>query len=702
VLALAGFLAWASPVDADDRLSRPASPATHEVVPDPTRPFFYRVRPQGNSLEYLDGSTGLSVDYVVVGPSPSSIDFSDDENFLLIAVSGANQIAIVDIDARSVVRTLDLTFSPLSVRDGRPDRLYASGAGDGIVRVVNESTGAVVTSWNPLGNVEALLDVSPDGSELLVHLRSNPVKLYRYSIAADDPVLLATDNHDLQGSPEDVIVRWPSRSIYLSSTYPNGIKEIDLDTLRGIRDFWTYAYPEGIALLANQGLVFGINSNPYDSSLWAFDLATGTLLRRVPIDPELQFVAASEPAETVIVWTSSRVLAFPLAPSVAPVDPWPGAYVAYYPGIVEAYVWTGIPETTIDHATITVNGRELPTYFETSDRLLGSAWPLVEVGTWNVIAEISWAGGTSSVAWMFTVDPPPPHAVFQVRPSNPIYSGQTVRFDGSNSLGAAGTIVAYEWDFGDNSTAVGMHVEHVYGQPGEYVAQLRIRTDIGQADLTSWTLIVWPAPEVDFVPYEHASGFRVPVSSSWSLTEDQRAGGAVLELAVRAPGDDGTGASVIVDTRADRAAEETDSYIEGLSETVLMERRNQWPALEVIGPYAARTIAGRPGGVLTIFDPSTSLTQRIAIVVSEPHDRFWLLVFTSRADYFEVHEPTFETMLDGFEITLPPRSPPSDAVTYGLAAVSLASATGVAVALVFVLRRGGGAWKAGRGRAFRP
>ncbi len=221
-----------------------AGGGTHEILPDPRRPLIYQVA-GGDSLAYLNASTGAYIDSIMVGPSPTSIDLSADGNFLYVAVSGANQTVVVEIDSHRVVRIVNLPFSPLSVRHGRPDRLYVSGKGDEFVRIVNETTGAVITSWSPYGPFESLLDVSPNGSELLVHLRSSPVKMFRYSIATDSPVLLASDNHDLQGDAEQVIVDWTARIIYLSSLYQYGIKLISLDTLAALRDLVTDAYPNG-------------------------------------------------------------------------------------------------------------------------------------------------------------------------------------------------------------------------------------------------------------------------------------------------------------------------------------------------------------------------------------------------------------------------------------------------------------------------
>src|SRR5438093_5314375 len=157
----------------DNRTPAVAGGGTHEIVADPIRPFIYQVG-WGDGVAYLNASTGAYIDSVIVGPSATSIDRSADGNFLYVAVSGANQTVVVDIDARRVVRTINLGFSPFSVRHGGPDRLFVSSKDNGSVQIVNETTGSGITTWSPLGayqsSLESLLAVSPNGSELFVHL----------------------------------------------------------------------------------------------------------------------------------------------------------------------------------------------------------------------------------------------------------------------------------------------------------------------------------------------------------------------------------------------------------------------------------------------------------------------------------------------------------------------------------------------------
>ena len=71
-----------------------------------------------------------------------------------------------------------------------------------------------------------------------------------------------------------------------------------------------------------------------------------------------------------------------------------------------------------------------------------------------------------------------PIAEFTFSPTSP-FVGNQMRFGASSSRDPDGRIVAYEWDFGDGTTASGPTVAHSYASPGAYQVSLSVRDDDG-------------------------------------------------------------------------------------------------------------------------------------------------------------------------------------------------------------------------------
>ena len=66
----------------------------------------------------------------------------------------------------------------------------------------------------------------------------------------------------------------------------------------------------------------------------------------------------------------------------------------------------------------------------------------------------------------------------------------SVSFSGAGSSDADGSIVAYEWLFGDGAGASGVSASHSYTQPGSYSAQLRVTDNSGLSASSAVTITV--------------------------------------------------------------------------------------------------------------------------------------------------------------------------------------------------------------------
>ena len=69
-------------------------------------------------------------------------------------------------------------------------------------------------------------------------------------------------------------------------------------------------------------------------------------------------------------------------------------------------------------------------------------------------------------------------------------AGEPVQFDGSGSLDPDGTIISYDWDFGDGNTGTGISTTHIYAAVGIYTVTLTVTDDDGATDTATTTATI--------------------------------------------------------------------------------------------------------------------------------------------------------------------------------------------------------------------
>jgi predicted CxxxxCH...CXXCH cytochrome family protein len=79
-------------------------------------------------------------------------------------------------------------------------------------------------------------------------------------------------------------------------------------------------------------------------------------------------------------------------------------------------------------------------------------------------------------------------------------SGSSCHFDGGASSDSDGTIVSYDWAFGDGTSASGVAVEHTYAEPGSYTATLTVTDDQGGWARDSKLVSIAPPPPPNAAP----------------------------------------------------------------------------------------------------------------------------------------------------------------------------------------------------------
>jgi PKD repeat protein len=107
--------------------------------------------------------------------------------------------------------------------------------------------------------------------------------------------------------------------------------------------------------------------------------------------------------------------------------------------------------------------------------------------------------------------------------------GDPVTFDGSGSSDPDGTIVAYDWDFGDGNTGTGVSPTHSYSSVGSYTVTLTVTDDSGLSDTATSTADIAAGPQPPVAdpngPYTGTVGSAVQFDGTGSFDPD---GGAIV------------------------------------------------------------------------------------------------------------------------------------------------------------------------------
>jgi hypothetical protein len=138
---------------------------------------------------------------------------------------------------------------------------------------------------------------------------------------------------------------------------------------------------------------------------------------------------------------------------------------------IEAMKGVGDPHSnpTGVHGKTTVEMKKQVTY---------EGWDFTDI--WRIQEDISYP-----YLW-WENDPP----VADAGSDRIVIIGEIFTFDGSGSTDSDGTIVSYDWDFGDTNTGTGVSPAHSYDTAGIFTATLSVTDDGGASDSDSVTITV--------------------------------------------------------------------------------------------------------------------------------------------------------------------------------------------------------------------
>jgi len=691
--------------------------ANLEMLADPVRPMVYICDIEGGNVSFYNASTGALVCSIWVGEHPLALDLSADGETLYATVPQLNTVAVIDVEARELVRNISLDFSPLIVKDGRTDRLYISGHDDGEVRVVELSTGTTLHTIDVCYNATLLdeflftvsIEVSPDGNILLATaLGFNPSWLLKYDISLDEPELLDKDGSLLGGMWEQAF-DWDAGVVYTAPFDCNVVERTLIDTLERLPNAAPLsAVIAAISLSPDDNILYTLTRSPSLPAIWALDADGNTSMWRVELPYEfwsscsLNLLVA--PEDNMSLFVGVPAVRLPFEPHLTPELPVPDE-VCFDLQEFRAVVWHGLPYREMVSAGFLVNGTLVPVlldfYEADPTRIRAAADFLLEEGTWTVAAFFQWSEGNATVEWEFIMEtswmfPPSLEGLFPledalvIEPLEYIEAGIALdpRALDIEILGLTASVDGQDLDayLSDELVIRANITAELYGV--SHIAFVSMHWTDGYDSYfleTSWSF--YAIDSLYLITQEHDSGFSIPVPGSWTVLRDQTIGDSLFEFRIDGPVLAGITTNVLVDTGTDPSVEETHEYLDGVFDEVVVELLDQGIDVDMVGEPEYATISGHQAALVTLDWPEHDLVQRIGVVVSEDHDRFWVVTCTAAASCFQVLQPTFDNMILGLEITLEEVVTEEEivllAITWGVIGYVVFAAVAIVAALLY-------------------
>jgi YVTN family beta-propeller protein len=319
------------------------------------------------------------------------------------------------------------------------------------IDVATNSRGTAI----PVGAGAAGIAITPDGTRAYVAERfpSSVTPIDLATATAGTPIPVGSEASAIAITPDGT-------RAYVANRGDDNVSVIDLASNAVVGTIPVGTAPDAVAVNPNGTRAYVANYGSDNVSV--IDLASNAVVGTISVGEHPQAIAVTP--------DGTRAYVLGLNNPVTPIDLGSGA--AGTPIEVEGHYLGGL--------AILPDGSRAYLTDETADGLVPVNVPADTLGAGFPASEDSRA--------IAIVPNQGPHASFAASPQ-PAAPGQTIGFDGGASSDSDGTVVRYDWDFGDGTGAAngGPTPGHAYAAAGAYTVTLTVTDDEGCS-----TSIVFP------------------------------------------------------------------------------------------------------------------------------------------------------------------------------------------------------------------
>jgi hypothetical protein len=516
------------------------------------------------------------------------------------------------------------------------------------------------------------IEVSPDGDTLLATaLGYNPSWILKYDISSDEPELLDKDGSLLGGMGEQAF-NWTAGVVYTAPFDCAIVERTSIDTLDKLPDMAPLNRGVAAISLSPDGNILHVLTFGPLEAIWALDAHGNTSMWNVELPYQVWSTCSLHllvgPEDNKSLFVGLPVMRLSFEPKLTPELPVPDE-VCFDPQEFSAVVWHGLPYRDMISAGFLVDGTLVPVvpdiYESDPTRITAPPDFLVGEGTRTVAAFFQWSEGNATVEWEFILETSwmfPPHLedLFPLEDALVIepleYIEALITDPGAPDIEILSLTASVDGQpldaYFSDEFVIRANVTNALTGSSHIAAVAMQWTDGYDVYSSSTSWLFYSIDSLYLITQEHDSGFSIPVPGSWTVLRDQTVGGRLFEFKIDGPALAGVPTIVLVGTGLDPSVEETHDYLDGIFDEVVVELLDEGTQVEMVGEPEYATISGHQAALVTLDWPEHDLVQRIGVVVSEDHDRFWVVTCTAAAAYFHVLQPTFDDMILGFEITL--------------------------------------------------